>query len=1042
MVFKRKRIGFLFASIHTGSALNLWTSLVQDMSSFEDAFFIFPGGRLNVVDDSEYLRNSIYSLANKQNLDGLISWGSAIGSATPVQELNRFHYSFEDLPYVTIAHKMPGHSCVNFNAYNGMAKLVKHFIEVHGCKKIAFIRGPSHHVSSLERYKAYCDVMQSAGINVKNSLLVTDPFNWSEGELAVQQLYVERKLEPGRDFEVLIGSSDMITFSAVTYLINLGYKVPQDFKCAGFNDSPESRILGAAFSTVHLPYTELALTALQMIRDQLDERKKGEHDVMLDSNLVIRESCGCPFPIDISSFIPNDAIQQDSVKNEQELIQTLSALFKVDETGTNSVIEPIINLLNQQNIPLLFTLFEKALERFFQMNTDIRLLYKAINIVKTSVCVPKDFFSLYESRILLTISLVQNRIHESFVYAEHQLRGKLNLFKCDLLAARSRKDLLSILLKHLPLLDICTSALVVYHTDTSSRFIGGFSNDTLYSSEIKFSSNLLLPDGIEGFSSGVFLVQPLFMEKEPLGYFICSVPSYDGIFFEELRLAISSAISEVFLFEGMVEAKQKAEEAKEAKSRFFANVGTDLIEPFEDISCQIKKIQQVLTDNNEQKSIKQKISDLSAIIDKQKEKTSFIVDLTLTQTNDLKLKRTLVHIESLINPSSKDVSLPLIFADVGRLMQALKILSNVLDSPLASSSAKKTNEGLVLVIPIKYVNEEIWQENSILLAESILLLHGASLVKKEKACHVVFPWPLFSCKNTEPTSPLYEWNEDESDMQQLSMLYARRDTPPFSQSAFLCTTSLSNSELAKVKTFASLFEKKLSSEVENPILFIGSSLVKYPLWAPSERSVFIPTIQEFEQVVQNNLPSIIVLDAMVSNVAEYIRTHPLTVMVPLLVLPEQVNDNDEIQNLLLIPRVIVSNRYIAQSEEFASRIHSLLSGDDILPADTGALVKKAIFYLNKHAGSQISRWKLADYVHVSEDYLTRIFHKEIGLSPWEYLTRHRIFLASQMLLHTNCTVYEVAEKCGFQDQAYFCRVFKKVTGVPPRTFRSCPEKGL
>ena len=107
-----------------------------------------------------------------------------------------------------------------------------------------------------------------------------------------------------------------------------------------------------------------------------------------------------------------------------------------------------------------------------------------------------------------------------------------------------------------------------------------------------------------------------------------------------------------------------------------------------------------------------------------------------------------------------------------------------------------------------------------------------------------------------------------------------------------------------------------------------------------------------------------------------------------------------------------------------------------MPPHTGALVKKAILYLNKNASQQIVRWKLADTVHVSEDYLTRIFHKEIGLSLWEYLNRYRIFLATKMLLETNDTIYEIAEKSGFQDQAYFCRVFKKVYGIPPGKIRT------
>jgi AraC-like DNA-binding protein len=103
------------------------------------------------------------------------------------------------------------------------------------------------------------------------------------------------------------------------------------------------------------------------------------------------------------------------------------------------------------------------------------------------------------------------------------------------------------------------------------------------------------------------------------------------------------------------------------------------------------------------------------------------------------------------------------------------------------------------------------------------------------------------------------------------------------------------------------------------------------------------------------------------------------------------------------------------------------------------LVKKTILYFNKHLGSHISRWKLAESVHVSEDYLTRIFHREMGLSLWDYLNRYRILFAANLLRQSDDTIQEIALRSGFQDQAYFCRVFKKILGIPPGKIRQ-PNK--
>jgi AraC-like DNA-binding protein len=59
----------------------------------------------------------------------------------------------------------------------------------------------------------------------------------------------------------------------------------------------------------------------------------------------------------------------------------------------------------------------------------------------------------------------------------------------------------------------------------------------------------------------------------------------------------------------------------------------------------------------------------------------------------------------------------------------------------------------------------------------------------------------------------------------------------------------------------------------------------------------------------------------------------------------------------------------------------------------------------------------------------------MGLSLWDYLNRLRIFRAAELLRKTDDTIQNIASSAGFQDQAYFCRVFKKIYGVPPGQLR-------
>ena len=75
---KGKRIGFILGTIHSGSALKLWHKLAAKASEHDGSFFVFPGGKLDTRAESGEIRNKIYSLANSENIDGLISWASSL----------------------------------------------------------------------------------------------------------------------------------------------------------------------------------------------------------------------------------------------------------------------------------------------------------------------------------------------------------------------------------------------------------------------------------------------------------------------------------------------------------------------------------------------------------------------------------------------------------------------------------------------------------------------------------------------------------------------------------------------------------------------------------------------------------------------------------------------------------------------------------------------------------------------------------------------------------------------------------------------------
>lgn len=73
------------------------------------------------------------------------------------------------------------------------------------------------------------------------------------------------------------------------------------------------------------------------------------------------------------------------------------------------------------------------------------------------------------------------------------------------------------------------------------------------------------------------------------------------------------------------------------------------------------------------------------------------------------------------------------------------------------------------------------------------------------------------------------------------------------------------------------------------------------------------------------------------------------------------------------------------------------------------------------------------------DYLRKLFKKEMGVTPLEYMTRLRMKKAETMLSAMwtrDYSVAEIAELCGYEDALYFSRVFKKHYGCSPTAFAS------
>ena len=101
----------------------------------------------------------------------------------------------------------------------------------------------------------------------------------------------------------------------------------------------------------------------------------------------------------------------------------------------------------------------------------------------------------------------------------------------------------------------------------------------------------------------------------------------------------------------------------------------------------------------------------------------------------------------------------------------------------------------------------------------------------------------------------------------------------------------------------------------------------------------------------------------------------------------------------------------------------------------GKLINNAVTYLEQHAHDDISAAQVARSAFVSISTLSYAFKKQTGVSLSEYVTKIRIDKACELLQTSRDSLSRVAMSVGFQDPAYFSRVFKKTLGETPFQYR-------
>ena len=109
------------------------------------------------------------------------------------------------------------------------------------------------------------------------------------------------------------------------------------------------------------------------------------------------------------------------------------------------------------------------------------------------------------------------------------------------------------------------------------------------------------------------------------------------------------------------------------------------------------------------------------------------------------------------------------------------------------------------------------------------------------------------------------------------------------------------------------------------------------------------------------------------------------------------------------------------------------------PVNAEYMVEQAVEYIEKNLEKELHRDEIADYVHISASYLSRIFRKKMGVSLKAYIIDKKMKMAQSMLRTTSLPINLIAVKVGYTNFSQFSQVYKDAFGCTPSMERKKAE---
>ena len=147
------------------------------------------------------------------------------------------------------------------------------------------IAGPSNSAAGLDRKEGYLKALHERGQDVDESLIIDGDFTEASGYYAMQHLLAAKT-------EAVFVASDIMAIGAMRAVRETGLSIPEDVAFASFDDIPLATMQTPQLTTIRQPINRQGINAVEILIDIIENGTKPARRIILDTELVIRESCG------------------------------------------------------------------------------------------------------------------------------------------------------------------------------------------------------------------------------------------------------------------------------------------------------------------------------------------------------------------------------------------------------------------------------------------------------------------------------------------------------------------------------------------------------------------------------------------------------------------------------------------------------------------------------------------------------------------------------------------------------------------------------